>query len=118
MGSMLVAGCESTTAMAVTADVATSLSITVSGADASHAADEQLVLEVGDTISLTAVATNALGLAVPAGAVTWSSTNTSVADVDGSGLVSALGVGTAEIRAVSGDAVSSLPTTVSDSASF
>ena len=117
VGSMMwMAACDSPTAMAVTQNIATSLSITVNGG--SQAQESELVLEVGDTISLSAVALNPLGLAVPSGAVTWSSTNTSVAEIDAAGLVSAVGVGTAEIRAASGEAVTALPTVVSDSASF
>jgi uncharacterized protein YjdB len=116
MGSMALAACESTTAMSVTQDVATSLSIVVAGGDVQDAG--LLILEVGDTISLSAVATNPLGLAVPSGTVTWLSSNTTVAEVDASGLVSAVGVGSAEIRASAGEAVSSLPTLVNDSTSF
>jgi uncharacterized protein YjdB len=111
-----MAACDSTTAIAVIRDVATSLSITASGGTGtSH---EQLVLELGDTITLSAMAANPLGLAVPAGQVTWSSTDTSVAKVDASGLVSAVGIGTTDIRATAGDAASSLPAVVNDSASF
>jgi uncharacterized protein YjdB len=115
VSSVVFAACESTTAMSVTQDVATSLSIVVNGGSQDAG---PLVLEVGDTISLAAVATNPLGLAVPSGTVTWLSSNTTVAEVDASGLVSAVGVGSAEIRASSGEAVSSLPTLVNDSASF
>jgi len=116
VGTMVLAACESTTAMSVTQDVATSLSIVVNDGDPQDAGP--LVLEIGDTISLSAVATNPLGLAVPSGAVTWLSSNTTVVEVDASGLVSAVGVGSAEIRAASGEAVSSLPALVNDSASF
>jgi uncharacterized protein YjdB len=115
VGAVVLAACESTTAMSMTQDVATSLSIVVSGG---LQGDGPLILEVGDTISLAAVATNPLGLAVPSGTVTWLSSNTTVAEVDAAGLVSAVGVGSAEIRASSGEAVSSLPTLVNDSASF
>jgi hypothetical protein len=114
-GSMMLAACGSPTAMSVTQDVATSLSIVVNGGDPRNAGP--LVLEVGDTMSLSAVATNPLGLAVPSGSVTWLSSNAAVAEVDASGLVSAVGVGSAEIRATSGEAVNSLPTIVNDSAS-
>jgi uncharacterized protein YjdB len=79
---------------------------------------ERLVLELGDTITLSAVAMNPLGLAVPGGQITWSSADTSVARVDAAGLVSAVGVGATDIRASVGDAVSSVPAAVSDSASF
>jgi hypothetical protein len=112
---MMLAAFGSPTAMSVTQDVATSLSIVVNGGDPRNAGP--LVLEVGDTMSLSAVATNPLGLAVPSGSVTWLSSNAAVAEVDASGLVSAVGVGSAEIRATSGEAVNSLPTIVNDSAS-
>jgi len=116
VGAVVLAACDSTTAISVTQDVATSLSIVVNGGDLQDAGP--LVLEVGDTISLSAVATNPLGLAVPSGSITWLSSNTTVAEVDASGLVSAVGVGSAEIRASAGEAVSALPTLVNDSASF
>ena|SRR5688572_11860940 len=112
IGSGVMAACESSTAIAMVRDVATSVSITASvGSEPSR---EQLVLEVGDTVTLSAMATNPLGLAVPAARVTWTSADTSVARIDASGLVSAVGVGTAEIRAAIGEAVSSLPTTVNE----
>ena len=78
----------------------------------------QLLMELGDTTTLTAVAKNPLGLTVPTGTVMWSSTNTTVATIDGVGLVTAVGVGSAEIRAASGEAVTSIPTVVNDSSSF
>ncbi len=118
VGSMVVAACESSTAIGVAHDVATSLSITVNGAGPGQGASDQLVLELGDTITVSALATNPLGLAVSPASVTWSSTNTSVAQINAAGQVSAVGVGTAEIRAAAGEAVSSLPTIVSDTAAF
>ncbi|MGE0161467.1 MAG: Ig-like domain-containing protein [Gemmatimonadales bacterium] len=114
VGSVSVAACDAPTAMTVAQDVAASLSIVANR----NASADDLVLEVGDTITVSAVATNPLGLTVPAGAVTWSSSNTAVAEIDGTGLVSAVGVGTADIRAATAEAVSSLTTIVNDSASF
>lgn len=109
--------CESSTAVAVAQDIVTSLAITMNGGNPSRSADP-LVLELGDTITLSAVATNPLGLAVPGAAVTWSSSNSTVAQIDDAGLVTAVGTGNAEIQAASGQAVSSIPTVVHDTAAF
>jgi hypothetical protein len=114
VGSCLVVACESSTAISVAQDVATSLSIVVAGQGSSG----PLLLELGDTISVSAVATNPLGFTVPPGTIAWSSSNTAVAEIDGAGLVSAVGVGTAEIRAAAGEAVSSLQTIVNDTTAF
>jgi hypothetical protein len=110
----IVAACDSTTAVAPTQNVATSLTIVANDGGSA----QQLALELGDTLTLSAVATNPLGLAVPAGAVAWSSTDAAVVQVDASGFVSAVGVGTADIRASAGEAVSSLQAVVSDTTSF
>jgi hypothetical protein len=118
VGSIAIVACSSDTAMGVAQDIATSLSIVVNGTDPDQGGDGPLLLEVGDTISLAAVATNPLGLVVSTGPVTWSSTNTSVVQVDASGLVSATGPGTADIRAASGEAVTSRSAIVGDSAAF
>jgi hypothetical protein len=118
IGSIWTTGCGSDTAVGVAQDVATSLSIVVNASDPSQGNGAPLVLEVGDTVSVAAVATNPLGLVVSAGAVAWSSTNTSVAQVDASGLVSATGPGTAEVRAAAGEAASSLPILVNDTTTF
>jgi hypothetical protein len=118
IGSMLLVACESSTAFSVPPDIATSLSITVNGTDPSQGASQQLELELGDTITVSAVAMNPLGFAVSPGTVIWSSSNTSVAQINGAGLVSAVGVGSAEIRAAAGEAVSSLPAIVGDTAAF
>lgn len=112
----VMAACESATAIAVVKDVATSVSITSNVVNG--ASRDPLALELGDTITLSAMAMNPLGLAVPAAQVTWSSTDTDVAMVDASGLVRAVGVGVVDIRATTGDAASFLPAVVSDSASF
>jgi hypothetical protein len=106
----VLAACDSTTAVAPTQNVATSLTIVANDGGSA----QQLALELGDTLTLSAVATNPLGLAVPAGAVAWSSTDAAVVQVDASGFVSAVGVGTADIRAMAGGAVSALDVVVSD----
>ncbi len=116
VGSISLAACNTPTAMAVAQDVATSLSIVVNDGTPSESAG--LVLEVGDTISLSAVATNPLGMAVPTGAVTWSSSDESVVQIDASGLVTAVGAGGAEVHATAGEASSTLGAVVSDPQAF
>ena len=68
----------------------------VSEVAVSPAAD---TLFVGDTLRLTAEATDANGHAVAGVAFTWESGDTSVATVDGSGLVTGVGAGEVEIAA-------------------
>jgi hypothetical protein len=58
-------------------------------------------LVVGATQQLTATASNANGVALSGKTFTWSSSNTSVATVNGSGLVTARGRGTVAISATS-----------------
>ena len=55
----------------------------------------------GDTVQLAAEAADANGHAVVGAEFTWSSSDTAVAVVDGSGLVRSVGAGVAEITAVS-----------------
>ena len=66
----------------------------------------------GDTVRLTAEASDASGHAVEGAQFSWSSSDGSVASVDGSGLVTAAGNGTAEITAISGSAAGSAAVTV------
>ena len=56
---------------------------------------------VGQTVQLTATPKDANGTPLAGRTVTWSSSNTSVANVDGSGLVSAAAAGSATITATS-----------------
>ncbi len=55
--------------------------------------------EVGDTLRLVAAATDANGHAVEEATFAWSSSDASVVDVDGSGLATAVAVGTAVVTA-------------------
>ena len=57
----------------------------------------------GDTLRLTAAAYDANGQRVDGAEFTWSSSNASVGSVDGSGLVTGIGEGTATITATAGD---------------
>ena len=63
---------------------------------------------VGDTVRMEATATDANGYPVPAPALVWTTSAGSVADVDGTGLVTAQGEGTAGISAESGSATASV----------
>lgn len=54
---------------------------------------------VGDTLRIDAKVTDAAGVSIPAPAITWSSSDESVAVVDTSGLATAVGIGTAKIYA-------------------
>jgi uncharacterized protein YjdB len=56
-------------------------------------------IEVGQTVTLTATARNAAGSVLTGRSLTWSSSNTTVARVSATGVVSALNVGNATITA-------------------
>jgi uncharacterized protein YjdB len=58
-------------------------------------------VQQGATVQLTATPRDANGTALPGRVVTWASTNTAVATVSGSGLVSGAGAGSATITATS-----------------
>jgi len=61
-----------------------------------------VTLNPGNTVQLTAVPTDSLGNALANQTVTWSSSNTSVATVSATGLLSAVAVGSAVISATAG----------------
>ena len=62
-------------------------------------------LAVGGTQQFTAVATDAGGVPIPGTTITWSSDNVSVAAVGGTGLVTAVSVGSATITATAPNGV-------------
>jgi len=64
-------------------------------------APPSVAVPVGQTVQLTATPKDANGTALAGRTVTWSSSNTSVANVDGSGLVTAAAAGSATITATS-----------------
>ncbi|WP_423925905.1 leucine-rich repeat domain-containing protein [Candidatus Palauibacter sp.] len=70
-----------------------------SGASLVIGPDSAALTYLGETVRFTARVTGGTGAA---GAVEWSSTDESVVTVDGAGLVTARGNGTAEVRATSG----------------
>ncbi len=60
---------------------------------------QQLVLEVGDSVSLSATALDALGVVVGHVPVAWSSSDSGVVEITNDGLVRAVAPGAAEILA-------------------
>ena len=76
---------------------------------------DSAALVVGDTVRLSATVLDALGGAVEGAAVAWSSRDTLVATVDGSGLVRGLGPGRATVTAASGSAAGSATVAVEQS---
>ena len=60
--------------------------------------------EIDQTLQLAATVSDAKDVAIEDAAVSWSSSNESVATVDGDGLVTAVGNGMAEITATAGEA--------------
>jgi hypothetical protein len=56
---------------------------------------------IDETVQLTGTAEDGEGLALPDREVSWTTSDAGVAEVDGSGLVTGVGLGTADIRATS-----------------
>ena len=73
------------------------------------------LMSLGETVQLTAVVLDANGQPVADAAVTWSSSDASVATVSNQGLVTAVGNGDARITARSGTASANVPVTVMQS---
>jgi Bacterial Ig-like domain (group 2)/Leishmanolysin/Bacterial Ig-like domain (group 1) len=67
---------------------------------------------IGQTQQLTATVTDQDGARITSPSLTWTSTNTAVAAVDASGLVTAVGNGAAKITATAGSASASADVTV------
>ncbi|MDH3206570.1 MAG: Ig-like domain-containing protein [Gemmatimonadota bacterium] len=102
--------CESTSTIVSINDVAVDLTITLEGPTTGSL--EALELTEGETASLAAFATNALGLTVGSVAVGWSSSDSAVATVDSNGVVTALAAGSAVIYASADVVVAELPVRV------
>jgi len=73
-------------------------------------------LTTGQSTQATAVTKDAAGNVLTGRAITWSSSNTAVATVSSTGLVQAVGAGTAAIKATSGTIVGSANLTVTAAA--
>lgn len=67
---------------------------------------------VGQTQQLSATVTDQNGATIASPTVTWSSSNTAVANVSATGLVTALGAGSAQITATAGSVVAQATVTV------
>jgi len=72
-----------------------------------------LTMSVGDTLRLTAVAQDADSNNLPNRPISWSATNGSIATVSGSGLVTAVAVGSASIITSSAAIADTIPVSVS-----
>ncbi len=103
---------DSGTTVAVLDDAAASLTISIEGATGS--VPEQVILEVGDSVSLAATGTSVLGLAVQVGTVTWASSDDAVAVVESDGLLRAVGPGTVGVLASADGVSASLTAQVND----
>jgi len=99
--SGVAAGAATITASAEGKSGAASITVTSVPVAAVSVAPTSPSLQVGQTVQLTATPRDASGNALGGRAVTWTSSNTSVATVSGSGLVSGGAAGTATIMATS-----------------
>lgn len=79
------------------------------------AAASKTSLTLGETVQLTATGKDQNGADFTLSTVTWASSNVAVATVNGSGLVTPVGSGTADITATSGGKQGSIAITVSGS---
>lgn len=110
----LTAACSETTVVAL-GGAATELSITVTPQQNGEPAmsGDRLDLEVGESAALTATALNALGQPVGGAAISWGTTDASVATVAADGTVTAVGAGSAEVFASSNEIFATLAVAVS-----
>ena len=102
--------------MARSDDLAGSATVTVSQEPASIIIEVDLdstrLTEIGQTLLLSATVRDANDVPIEEAEVTWSSSDDLVASVAGDGLVTAVGDGTADITATSGDVSRSVTITV------
>ena len=103
------------TAGSVSGTAAVTVAQVVSAVTVTPPADT--LVAFGDTVRLAAVANDANGYAVVASEFQWASSDTLVAVVDGSGLVTAAGNGTATITATAGSVSGTAAVTVAQEVS-
>lgn len=97
---LLVTACGgSETAITGVSDAIASLTITVEHEGGVPAAEQSIAMNVGDSVELSATATNALGLAVSNVSATWSSSAPAVVQVGSDGVATALAPGAADVYA-------------------
>lgn len=110
---VVMACADTSTAVSVLGADPASLTITVAD-DVLQSSGTALVLEVGDSVALAVLATNALGLAVQSGVVTWSSSDTGVAQVSATGVLRGIAPGSADVLATADGVAARLSATVND----
>ena len=100
--TVLGAACGGDTAITGVGSTVASLTITADadGPGGTPAASGPIALRVGESVSLSATGTNALGLAVSGVTATWSSSAPSVVQVGSDGVATALAAGSADVYAV------------------
>ena len=100
--TVVAMACDSTSTIVGVNAVAVDVTIIVANEPGTAPAStpvEVLGLMVGESASLVAVATNALGLALSPSAVSWSSSDYAVAGVTSEGVVNGVAAGSASIYA-------------------
>ncbi len=113
-GTVTALAAGTTTITATSEDVSASVPVSISGPSVAFVqiTPGSLSLSVGSTAVLTATPKDANGNALDE-ALSWASSDASVAKVDGAGTVTALAVGTATITATSGSVSASVPVSIS-----
>lgn len=104
-GAVIAVGVGSTTVSAIADGKSASAQVTVTpeAVAAVEVSPSTVTLRRSQTRQFTAVARNAGGNTITGRTFTWSSSNSAIASVDQNGLVTAIGLGTVNIAATSGD---------------
>lgn len=111
----VVAACGSETAATGVTNAVASLTITVQDqGSGAPSPGTPLALAVGDSLALSATATNALGFAVSGVVAVWSSSAPSIVTVSGTGVAKALAAGSADVSASVDDVSATVRIGVSD----
>ena len=114
-GLVTAAGAGATTVTATADSVSGSAAVTVmQSAGSVVVSPPSATVAPGDTVRLSAEALDANGHPVAGAEFAWSSSDASVATVDGSGLVTGVAEGSATVRAVAGDARGTAEITVAN----
>jgi uncharacterized protein YjdB len=114
--SALAAGLATITATSGTANGTSALTVTLVPVASISVSPSAPSIQVGAIVQLSAVTRDASGNVLTGRAVTWSSSNNTIATVSASGLVSALAAGPATVTATSGTANGTSVVTVSPAA--
>jgi hypothetical protein len=106
---------ESGTAITSVSGAVASLTITVeSDGPSGMPGQGPIAMEVGDSVTLSATATNAIGMAVSGVSATWSSSAPTVVQVSSAGVADALTAGEADIYASAEGPTATIHVVVSD----